>query len=172
VGVLAPNTLLSESSFLGQVGSLRPALPHFQVLTTVRPTHDRFTAQRRWCLVPMAVSTAGRLTAGSLQLTVPRARWVPPLNGRMYAVLAFSNTDSPRYLKREHWANVRGRPLGLEFDKNGDLIVAEALKGLPSTHPFIRQKAHMNANLRASAPARSVARQLDQRSDHHPVALC
>jgi len=30
----------------------------------------------------------------------------------------------------EHWANVRGRPLGLDFDKQGDLIVAEALKGL------------------------------------------
>lgn len=97
LGVLAPNTLLSESSFLGQVGSLRPALPHSKVLTTVVRPNDRFKAQRRWCLVPMAVSTAGRLTAGSLQLTVPRARWVPPLNGRMYAVLAFSNTDSPRY---------------------------------------------------------------------------
>jgi len=35
----------------------------------------------------------------------------------------------------EHWANVRGRPLGLEFDKNGDLIVAEALKGLLRVNP-------------------------------------
>ncbi len=93
VGVLAPNTLLSKSSSLGQVGSPSglQALSHVKVLTTVRPPHARFTAQRRWCLVPMAVFTAGRLTAGSLLLTAPRARWVP----LTFICLLFSSADRP-----------------------------------------------------------------------------
>jgi hypothetical protein len=79
----------------------------------------------------MAVFTAGRLTAGSLLLTAPLARWVP----LTCICLLFSSADRPRCVKTEHWANVRGRPLGLEFDKNGDLIVADALKGLFALRP-------------------------------------
>lgn len=35
----------------------------------------------------------------------------------------------------ETWANTGGRPLGMEFDRNGNLIVADAYKGLLSIDP-------------------------------------
>lgn len=35
----------------------------------------------------------------------------------------------------EPWVNTQGRPLGIEFDQNGHLIVADAMKGLLSVSP-------------------------------------
>lgn len=41
----------------------------------------------------------------------------------------------PDGAKPENWANTRGRPLGIDFDNAGNLIVADAFRGLLSISP-------------------------------------
>ena len=35
----------------------------------------------------------------------------------------------------ENWANTKGRPLGIDFDSSGNLIVADSIRGLLSIAP-------------------------------------
>ena len=41
----------------------------------------------------------------------------------------------PDGTKPENWANTKGRPLGIDFDKAGNLIIADAFRGLLSISP-------------------------------------
>jgi len=53
-------------------------------------------------------------------------------DGYIYKIFPGNNTV-------EQYAAVGGRPLGLNFDKDKNLIVADSLKGLVSVHPVTRQ---------------------------------
>ncbi len=58
-------------------------------------------------------------------------------SGRVYASTGegYIVRLDPKSRTLERWVNTQGRPLGIEFDANGKLIVADAYKGLLSIDP-------------------------------------
>ena len=58
-------------------------------------------------------------------------------NGRIYAATHEGNIVrlDPDGSNPENWVNTEGRPLGIDFDKQGNLIVADAFRGLLSITP-------------------------------------
>ena len=57
--------------------------------------------------------------------------------GRIYAATHEGNIVrlNPDGSNAENWVNTNGRPLGIDFDSNGNLIVADAFRGLLSIRP-------------------------------------
>jgi len=57
--------------------------------------------------------------------------------GRIYAATHEGNIVrlDPDGSKPENWVNTKGRPLGIDFDRQGNLIVADAFRGLLSITP-------------------------------------
>ena len=58
-------------------------------------------------------------------------------NGRIYAATHEGNIVrlDPDGSNPENWVNTNGRPLGIDFDRQGNLIVADAFRGLLSITP-------------------------------------
>ena len=57
--------------------------------------------------------------------------------GRIYAATQKGNIVrlDPNGSNPENWVNTKGRPLGIDFDRQGNLIVADAFRGLLSIKP-------------------------------------
>jgi len=57
--------------------------------------------------------------------------------GRIYAATHEGNIVrlNPNGSNPENWVNTKGRPLGIDFDRQGNLIVADAFRGLLSITP-------------------------------------
>jgi len=57
--------------------------------------------------------------------------------GRIYAATheGYIVRLQPDGTKPENWVNTQGRPLGIDFDQAGNLIVADAFRGLLSVSP-------------------------------------
>jgi sugar lactone lactonase YvrE len=57
--------------------------------------------------------------------------------GRIYAATHEGNIVrlEPNGSNPENWVNTKGRPLGIDFDRQGNLIVADAFRGLLSIKP-------------------------------------
>jgi sugar lactone lactonase YvrE len=57
--------------------------------------------------------------------------------GRIYAATHEGNIVrlDPNGSNPENWVNTKGRPLGIDFDRQGNLIVADAFRGLLSITP-------------------------------------
>jgi sugar lactone lactonase YvrE len=95
--------------------------PEAPLLTGIYEQNNRLQAVERFgdgpCLDPedIAVDTQGRIYAGMA-------------NGQ---IMRFSSDGSSVKL----YANTGGRPLGLAFDANGNLIVADKVRGLLSVSP-------------------------------------
>lgn len=95
---------------------------------------------------PPAPALAGPYEQNSKLASVERLGIVPPTNGFAPEDLAldaenrvYTGLDDGRIVRLEgtdgHWANfsdTQGRPLGMVFDAHGNLIVADAIKGLLS----------------------------------------
>ena len=95
---------------------------------------------------PPAPSLTGPYEQNAKLASVERLGIVPPAKGFAPEDVAldgdkrvYTGLDDGRIVRLEaadgHWANfsdTRGRPLGMLFDSNGNLIVADAIKGLLS----------------------------------------
>lgn len=95
---------------------------------------------------PPAPALAGIYEQNSKLASVERLGIVPPTKGFAPEDVAldaenrvYTGLDDGRIMRLEgtdgHWANfsdTHGRPLGMVFDENGNLIVADAIKGLLS----------------------------------------
>jgi sugar lactone lactonase YvrE len=59
------------------------------------------------------------------------------VRGRIYAATHEGNIVrlNPNGSNPENWVNTNGRPLGIDFDRQGNLIVADAFRGLLSIAP-------------------------------------